>query len=104
MIKRCVRVYVIVTSVMLTIWVGAGMYMGLEENTMAEFCDYGAPPEWEYYSSQGDPCRPRLFVIAKEIVVLTVGILLPLQSPAYGYFVINAIVRRRRMRASMRSG
>ena len=99
----------IITSAMFTIWVGAGMYMGLEENSMPEFCDYGAPPEWEYYTSQGEPCRPRHFLIAKKIVLFTVTILLPLEPPAYGYFVIGAIVRRRRTQApnpceSMRSG
>lgn len=109
MIKRCVKVYVIVTSVMFAIWVGLAMYMGLEENGMADYCDYSAPKEWAYYTSQGEPCRPRHFFILKETVLLMATILLPVQSPAYGYFVISAVVRRRRTQApnpreSMRSG
>ena len=96
---RYTRIYLGATSILFVIWVSLGMYMGLEHNSMGEFCDWGAPKKWAYYTSHGDPCRPRLFVIAKEIVVLTVGILLPLQSPAYVYFLINAIVRRCRTQA-----
>ena len=100
MIRRWVKAYVIVTSVVFTLWVGLAVYIGLEENTMAKYCDYGAPKKWEYYTSQGVPYRPRHHVILKEIAVVTATILIPLQFPAYMYFMILAIVRRRRMQAS----
>ena len=96
---RYAKIYLSATSFLFPIWIGLGMYIGLEHNSMGEYCDYGAPKKWAYYTSQGEPCRPRHFVILKEFVVFTAVILLPVQVPAYVYFVARAIVRRRRTQA-----
>ena len=97
---RYAKIYLGATSILFAIWVSLAMYMGLEHNSMGEFCDYGAPKKWEYYTSQGGPCRPRHFVILKHVVVFTAVILLPVQTPAYVYFVAKAIIRRRGIQSS----
>ena len=98
---RCARIYLGATSILFAIWVSFGMYTGLEHNSMGEYCDWGAPKKWAYYTSQGGPCRPRHFVILKEIVLITAITLIPVQVPAYVYLMARAIVRHRRMRSSM---
>ncbi len=95
MLLRLVNVYLVVSTLLVTTWFGLGIYISLDHNPQATYCDYNVERREANYISQGEPCRIRLDVLVSELGPLFLIVMAALHSPAYLYFLVRRIRKRR---------
>lgn len=98
MLYRIVLIYLVLSTLAVTAYIGLGAYIALEQNPSAVYCDYDVAPGEANYTNDSGPCRIRLFLL-KESGVILVVILLVVQFPAYLYLLVRRFRRRRRKQA-----
>ncbi len=95
MVLRLVKFYLLLSTLAVVAWLGLGIYISLEHNPQATYCDYNIEKEEAIYVSQGEPCRIRLNVLVFEFGTIFLVVTAALHSPAYLYFLVRRIRKRR---------
>ncbi len=95
MVLRLVKFYLVLSTLVVAALFGFIIYVNLEHNPQAEFCDYYVERHEANYVSQGEPCRIRLDVLVSELGPLFLIVMAALHSPAYVYFLVRRVRRRR---------
>ncbi len=94
MLLRVIKIYLVLSTVVLFAWVGLGAYIALERNVQSSYCDYAIDEGEANYVAHGVPCRIRLDEMAKlgAFLLLTLAVF---QGPVYLYFLVRYICRAR---------
>ena len=97
MLLRVIKIYLVLSTVILVSWVGLGAYIGLEHNPQSAYCEYAIDEGEANYVAHGVPCRIRLDEMAKlgAFLLLTLAVF---QGPVYLYFLAR-YVRKARSKA-----
>ncbi len=95
MVLRLVKFYLVLSTLVVAALFGFIIYVNLEHNPQAEFCDYYVERHEANYVSQGEPCRIRLVVVAFQFGLPFLIVTAAVHSPAYLYFLVRRIRRRR---------
>ncbi len=95
MVLRLVKFYLLLSTLAVVAWFGLGIYISLDHNPQATYCDYNVERREANYISQGEPCRIRLDVLVSELGPLFLIVTAALHSPAYVYFLVRRIRKRR---------
>ncbi len=95
MVLRLVKIYLVLSTLAVVAWLGLGIYISLEHNPQAEYCDYYVERHEANYVSQGEPCRIRLNALVFEFGTIFLVVTGALHSPAYLYFLVRRIRKRR---------
>ncbi len=94
MVLRLAKFYVLLSTLAVVAWLGLGIYISLEHNPQAEYCDYYVEIHKANYVSQGEPCRIRLNVLVYGFGTIFLVVTAALHSPAYLYFLVRRIRKR----------
>ena len=96
MVTRLVKIYLVLSTVVLFILVLGDVRKALEHNPQGTYCDYYVEDHWaNYVKRSGEQCRIRLWAIASEFGVLLLIAIGVVHSPAYLYFLVRHIRKRR---------
>ncbi len=95
MVLRLVKFYLVLSTFVVAALFGFIIYVNLEHNPQSEFCGYYVERHEANYVSQGEPCRIRLMVVAFQFGLPFLIVTGVLHSPAYVYFLVRRIRKRR---------
>ncbi len=96
MVLRLVKVYLVLSTLIAAAFSGVFVYTNLEHNPEATFCDYYVEKHWtNYVKSNGEHCRIRLGMVSIYFGLPFLVVTAALHSPAYLYFLVRCIRRRR---------
>ncbi len=95
MVLRLVKIYLVLSTLIVAALFGFVIYVNLEHNPQAEFCDYYVERHEANYVSQGEPCSIRLMVVAFQFGLPCLVVTAAPHSPAYLYFLVRRVRKRR---------
>ena len=98
MLLRVIKIYLVLSTVILVSWAGLGAYVALEHNPQSVYCNYAVDESEANYVAQGVPCRIRFGALLQVFGLTTLAIAATAQLPAYVYFLAR-YVRKARSKA-----
>ncbi len=96
MVLRLVKFYLVLSTLVVAALFGFVIYVNLEHNPEATFCDYYVEKHWtNYVNKSGEHCRIRLGIVSIYFGLPFLVVTAALHSPAYLYFLVRRVRRRR---------
>ena len=102
MVFRFIKIYLVLTALIVAALSSVFIYANLEHNPQGVFCDYNVEPHWtNYVNSSDEQCRIRVGIVAVYFSLPFLIGTVALHSPVYLYFLVRYL-RRRRYMSSLR--